>query len=197
MTPHPQKSLHQRRRLTAEQRSKVARARAAGAGTKELAEQYGVSEQTIRNIARRVRIERETVRAETAMVTARVPVQDIQAFDAAIGRLGVKDKSTALRAFIRWPAGFFQADEDTADAIRGMQVELTRIGTNLNQIARRLNSPMLRPEERALTVREKDDLRALREAMNRADETLRTLAGSRARRGDLAFRFTLTGDGDG
>lgn len=197
MITHPKKEPGKKRRLTAEQRSKVARARAAGTGTKELAALYGVTEQTIRNIARRVRIERETAKTETAMVAARVPVQDIHAFDAAIGRLGVKDKSTALRSFIRWPAGFFQADEDTAAAIRGMQVELTRIGTNLNQIARRLNSPMLRPEERALTAREKDDLRALREAMNRADETLRTLAGSRARRGDLAFRLTLTGDGDG
>ena len=197
MTTHPQKVSARKRRLTAEQRSKVARSRAAGAGTKELAELYGVSEQTIRNIARRVRFERETAKAETAMVAARVPVEDIRAFDAAIGRLGVKDKSSALRAFIRWPAGFFPADEDTAAAIRGMQVELTRIGTNLNQIARRLNSPMLRPEERALSAREKDELRALREAMNRADETLRTLAGSRARRGDLAFRLTLAGGGDG
>lgn len=197
MITHPQKVSVRKRRLTAEQRSKVARSRAAGAGTKELAELYGVSEQTIRNIARRVRFERETAKAETAMVAARVPVEDIRAFDATIGRLGVKDKSTALRAFIRWPAGFFPADEDTAAAIRGMQVELTRIGTNLNQIARRLNSPMLRPEERALSAREKDELRALREAMNRADETLRTLAGSRARRGDLAFRLTLSGGGDG
>ena len=197
MTTQPQKVSARKRRLTAEQRSQVARARASGAGTKELAERYGVSEQTIRNIAKRVRLEREAARTETAMVTARVPVQDIQAFDAEIGRLGVKDKSTALRAFIRWPAGFFHADEGTAAAIRGMQNELTRIGTNLNQIARRLNSPLLRPEERTLSAREKDELRALREAMNRADDTLRTLAGSRARRGDLAFRLALTGGGDG
>ena len=136
-----------KRRLSAEQRAHVARARASGAGTKELAERYGVSEQTIRNIARRVRAERETARVETAMVTARVPVQDIRAFEAALEGLGVRDKSTALRAFVRWPGGFLHVDENMEAAIRALLLELTRLGTNINQIARRLNDPRLAPEK--------------------------------------------------
>lgn len=194
MITYPQKVSERKRRLSAEQRAQVARARASGAGTKELAEQYGVSEQTIRNIAKRVQVERETARTATAMVAARVPVQDIRAFEAAIGRLRVKDKSTALRAFIRWPAGFFHPDEDAEAAIRAMLLELTRLGTNINQIARRLNDPRLAPGERSLSAKEKDELRALREAMSRADSALRTLVGDRARRGDLAFSAVLTGD---
>lgn len=194
MTTYPQKVSERKRRLSAEQRAQVARARASGAGTKELAERYGVSEQTIRNIAKRVQVERETARTATAMVTARVPVQDIRAFEAALGRLGVKDKSTALRAFIRWPAGFFHPNEDAEAAIRAMLLELTRLGTNINQIARRLNDPRLAPGERALSANEKDELRSLREAMSRADSALRTLVGDRARRGDLAFSAVLTGD---
>ena len=184
-----------KRRLSAEQRAQVARARAGGAGTKELAERYEVSEQTIRNIAKRVRAERETARVETAMVTARVPVQDIRAFEAALEGLGVKDKSTALRAFVRWPGGFFYADADTEAAIRALLLELTRVGTNINQIARRLNDPQLAPGKRGLSAREKGELRVLREAMSGADATLRTLAGDRARRGDLAFSAVLSGGG--
>lgn len=194
MITYPQKVSERKRRLSADQRAQVARARASGAGTKELAEQYGVSEQTIRNIAKRVQVERETARTATAMVAARVPVQDIRAFEAAIVRLRVKDKSTALRAFIRWPAGFFHPDEDAEAAIRAMLLELTRLGTNINQIARRLNDPRLAPGERSLSAKEKDELRALREAMSRADSALRTLVGDRARRGDLAFSAVLTGD---
>lgn len=197
MLTKPKFEVSTSRRLTASERSKVARAKAAGASTKELAAQYGVSEQTIRNIARRVRSERETAKVESAIVAARVPVQDIQAFDAAVGRLGIKDKSTALRAFIRWPGGFFHVDENTDVTIRAMLLELTRLGTNLNQIARRLNDPRLGPAERGLSAQEKAELRVLREAMSRADETLRTLAGDRARRGDLAFSLTLSGGGNG
>ena len=78
-----------------------------------------------------------------------------------------------------------------------MLLELTRLGTNLNQIARRLNDPRLGPAERGLSAQEKAELRVLREAMSRADETLRTLAGDRARRGDLAFSLTLSGGGNG
>ena len=194
MTTYPENMRARKRRLSAEQRAHVARARASGAGTKELAERYGVSEQTIRNIARRVRAERETARVETAMVTARVPVQDIRAFEAALEGLGVRDKSTALRAFVRWPGGFLHVDENMEAAIRALLLDLTRLGTNINQIARRLNDPRLAPEKRSLSAREKGELRAVREAMSGADATLRTLAGDRARRGDLAFRAVLTGE---
>lgn len=193
MSTKPKIEVEKGRRLTAAQRAQIAGAKAGGASTKELASRYGVSEQTIRNIVRRVRSERETAKIESVVVSARVPVADVRAFDAVIGRLGIKDKSTAMRAFIRWPAGFFHADEDTDATIRGMLLELTRLGTNLNQIARRLNDPRLGPGERGLSTQEKDELRVLREAMSRTDETLRTLAGDRARRGDLAFSLALTG----
>lgn len=198
MSTKPKIEVEKGRRLTAAQRSQVAQAKAAGASTKDLAARYGVTEQTIRNIARRVRSERETAKIESVVVSARVPIADARAFDAAVGRLGIKDRSTALRAFLRWPGGFFHVDEDADATIRAMLLELTRLGTNLNQIARRLNDPRLAPGERGLSAQEKTDLRTLREAMSRADETLRTLAGDRARRGDLAFRLALTGgDADG
>lgn len=197
MSTKPKFEVSKGRRLTAGQRALVARAKAAGASTKELAGRYGVTEQTIRNIVRRVRSERETAKIESIVVSARAPVVDVRAFDAAIGRLGVKDRSTALRAFVRWPGGFFHADDDTEAAIRSLMLELTRVGTNINQIARRLNDPRLGPGERGLSAGEKAELRSLREAMQRADTTLRTLAGEQARRGDLAFRLAMTGGDDG
>lgn len=196
MTTHPKERPARARRLTADERSKIVRAKAGGAGTKQLAELHGVSEQTIRNVARRVKTERLASRSETAMVTVRVPVQDIRAFEAALPRLGVRDKSTALRAFVRWPAGFFHQDEATTAAIQDMRLEVSRIGTNINQIARRLNNPSLRPREIALMAAEKAELRDLSQAMNRVEIALATLAGNRARRGDQSFRLVVTGGDD-
>lgn len=196
MTTHPKETPSASRRLTAEQRSRIVTAKAKGAGTKQLAQQYGVSEQTIRNVARRVKAEKQASRTETAMVTVRAPIDHIRAFEATLPRLGVPDKSTALRAFIRWPAGFFHADEAGTTAIQDLRLEISRIGTNINQIARRLNNPSLRPQEIALMAAEKAELRGLSEAMGRVELVLATLAGNRARRGDRAFALVLTGGGD-
>lgn len=197
MSTKPKSAVARTRHLSAAERSQVASAKASGVSTKELAQRYGVSDQTIRNVVRSVTGERETAKTKSIIVSARVPLPDVRAFDAALARLKVKDRSTALRAFIRWPGGFFHAQEEGDATIRAMILELTRHGNNLNQIARRLNDPRLMPEERGLKAAEKAGLRELHEAIGHATATLRTLAGDRARRGDLAFQLSLTGRANG
>lgn len=193
MITHPKEKTKKTKRLTPAERERIAQAKAKGAGTAELSRRYGVTEQTIRNATRRVQIERQTTKVETAMVAARVPVLDIQIFDAAIGRLGVEKKSDAIRAFVRHPSGFLAPDEDLADAIRELRRELTQIGTNVNQIARRLNDPRLQPHERALSSGEAGIFRELNGRLNEASQALLILLGRQARRRDEAFRAIIAG----
>lgn len=178
-------------RLTPAQRQVIAQARGQGVATKVLALRYGVSVQTIRNIARGVQMARVQARSETATVTARVPVADIRAFDALIARLGRDQRSSVLRAFIRHPAGYLGADAALAESIRELRRELSAIGSNLNQIARRLNDPRLLPEARKLGRREAEVLRATHAAVIQSRDHLAVLIGAKARRRDAAFRAIL------
>lgn len=180
-------------RLTHAQRQAIALARGQGTATKVLASNYGVSVQTIRNIARGVQMARAQARSETATVTARVPVADIQTFDALIARLGSEQRSRVLRAFIRHPAGYLGADAELAEGIREMRRELSAIGSNLNQIARRLNDPRLLPEARKLSRREAEVLRATHAAVTQSRDHLAVLIGAKARGRDAAFR-AIVGD---
>lgn len=185
-------------RLTPAQRQAIAQARGQGVATKALALRYGVSVQTIRNIARGVQMARSQARSETATVTARVPVADIRAFDALIARLGRDQRSSVLRAFIRHPAGYLGPDAELAESIRELRRELSAIGSNLNQIARRLNDPRLLPEARKLSRREAEVLRATHAAVTQSRDHLAVLIGAKARGRDAAFRAildeTLVGD---
>ncbi|MDD7973882.1 plasmid mobilization relaxosome protein MobC [Roseinatronobacter alkalisoli] len=157
-----------------------------------------MSEQTIRNITRDHKLARAQAKSETAMVAARVPVMDIRVFEGVISRLGVDQKSTALRAFVRHPSGFLTADAELAVAVGAMRRELSAIGSNLNQIARRLNDPRLLPEARKLSRREAEVLRATHAAVTQSRDHLAVLWGKKARRRDAAFRAilgeTLVGD---
>ena len=178
-------------RLTSAQRQAIAQARAQGLATKVLAVRYGVSVQTIRNITRGVQMARVQAGSETATVTARVPVADIRAFDALIARLGGDQRSTVLRAFIRHPAGYLGTDAELAESIRELRRELSAIGSNLNQIARRLNDPRLLPEARKLGRREAEVLRATHAAVTQSRDHLAVLIGAKARGRDAAFRAIL------
>ena len=178
-------------RLTPAQRQAIAQARTQGIATRALAERYGVSVQTIRNVARGVQLARDQARSETATVTARVPVADIRTFDALISRLGGDQRSVVLRAFIRHPAGYLGADAELAESIRELRRELSAIGSNLNQIARRLNDPRLLPEARKLGRREAEVLRATHAAVTQSRDHLAVLIGAKARGRDAAFRAIL------
>jgi len=180
-------------RLTPAQRQAIALARGQGISTKALAVRYGVSVQTIRNTARGVQMARAQARSETATVTARVPVADIRAFDALIARLGGNERSKVLRAFIRHPAGYLGADAELAEGIRELRRELSAIGSNLNQIARRLNDPRLLPEARKLGRREVEVLRATHAAVTQSRDHLAVLIWAKARGRDAAFR-AIVGD---
>lgn len=193
MTTYTKNTNERKPRLTLKQRAAIVAEKRNGVGTKPLADCFGVTEQTIRNITRDAKVARVEAKTETATITARVPIPDIQAFDATTSRLGVAQRSEALRAFVRHPAGFLTADGDLADAARELNRGLAAIGVNVNQIARRLNDPRLQPGERRLTAADADVLREVRDSVNAVREQLLVLSGKKARDRDAAFRAIVMG----
>lgn len=197
MTTHPIKTTGRKPRLSQKQQAKVIAEKRKGAGTKALAERFGVSEVTIRRIVRDAGIARVEAKTDTAMVSVRVPRADIRAFEAAISRLGIEQKSDALRAFVRHPAGFLTPEDDLAAALRGLDRAFVAIGTNVNQIARRLNDFQLHPKDRKLTKAESALLKELRDELKAAREQISVLKGKQARERDAAFRAIVSGAQDG
>jgi hypothetical protein len=193
MITHTKKATATKARLSAKQRNAIITEKLKGSGTKALSDRYGVSEQTIRNITRDHTLARTQAKSETAMVAARVPVADIRAFEVAISSLGVDQKSTALRAFVRHPGGFLTVDAELAESVIAMRRELSMIGSNVNQIARRLNDPRLQPKDRKLSKRDAEVLHELRAAVTSAREHLAVLWGKKARARDAAFKALIEG----
>jgi len=71
------------------------------------------------------------------------------------------------------------------------------IGTNVNQIARRLNDFQLHPKDRKLTKAEGALLKELRDELKAARAQISVLKGGKARERDAAFRAIVSGAQDG
>lgn len=197
MTTHTIKTTGRKPRLSQKQQASVIAEKRKGAGTKALAERFGVSEVTIRRVVRDAGIARVEAKTDTAMVSVRVPRADTRAFEATISGLGFEQKSDALRAFVRHPAGFLTPDDDLAEALRGLDRAFVAIGTNVNQIARRLNDFQLHPKDRKLTKAEGALLKELRDELKAARTQISVLKGDKARERDAAFRAIVSGAQDG
>ena len=127
-----------RSRLSPEQRREIAQGRARGLATTELATRYGVSRQTIHSVIRSLRDSPAVQRADTHIVTVRVPNPALRAFDAIAERHGL-NRAKAQRRLIDAAGSVFLADEDVAGALNQLGAQVNRVGLNLNQIARALN----------------------------------------------------------
>jgi DNA-binding transcriptional MerR regulator len=197
LTTHPIKTTGRKPRLSQKQQAAVIAQKRKGAGTKALAERFGVSEVTIRRVVRDAGVARVEAKTDTAMVSVRVPRTDIRAFEATISKLGFEQKSDALRAFVRHPAGFLTPDDELVAALRGLDRAFVAIGTNVNQIARRLNDFQLHPKDRKLTQTDAALLKELRDDLKAARAQISVLKGNKARDRDAAFRAIVSGAQDG
>lgn len=187
MITHPQMTPLKRPRLSETQRSAILREVKKGAAIKELARRYGVTPQTIRNVVRRRREEAETAKVRSVIIGARVSEAEARAFDVALSRLGDVSRSAAVRAFARQPEGFLTPDAELAETVLNLRRDFSALGNNINQIARRLNSPMITDPEKRLSKSELALITDLRAQLVEANATLDTLLGIKRRRGDHAF----------
>lgn len=127
------------RRLTGEQRLALIAQRRKGVGTKELAQKFGISDRAVRFALAAEKQRKITAQQKDTTIAVRIDGDAVQSFDTVILRLDFRSRSEALRRMIYGAAGFFSPDEQLADEVRRAVAELAKVGTNVNQIARRLN----------------------------------------------------------
>lgn len=127
------------RRLTGEQRDALLSQRRKGVRTKELAQRFGISERAVRMAMAAEKQRKITVQQKDTTIAVRIDTEAVMSFDAVISRLDFRSRSEAFRRMIYGASGFFAPDEHLSEEVRRAVAELAKVGTNINQIARRLN----------------------------------------------------------
>lgn len=129
--------------------------------------------------------------AKGQVVSCRLPVEELQAFDALCTQLGAKSRSDGVRSIVRMASGFLEFSREDTARLEEIRFELAKIGTNVNQIALAAN------RGRATMVRAQwaviEDLRRSLPAVSR---TLAQIIAERRRQGVVLFRkFAETQEG--
>lgn len=104
-----------------------------------LAHEYGVSKRTIYRSAQLVREIRKETNGRTRTVVCRMSPKELAAFDAKLAEYGIRSRSEGLRNVARNTNGVAVPDAELRDALLGFRTALNRCGSNVVQIAKRLN----------------------------------------------------------
>ena len=127
------------RRLSPDQRLSLLAQRRKGVATKELAVRYGISERAVRYALATEKTRKIAAHQKDTTIAVRIDGDALRHFDGVLFTHGFSTRSEALRRIIYGAAGFFSPDEHLANEVKKAVSELARVGTNINQIARRLN----------------------------------------------------------
>lgn len=171
-----------RRRLTPAERAEAVRRLKAGGAVKAVAELLGVGRDTVR------KIRDAEVRPDQAMTSAGQPVAarlspaELAAFDALIGRAGLRSRSEGLRVLVRMAAGFLELSREENGQLDDLTLALGKIGVNVNQLARLANSGRL-----PLKGRELEALWVLHRDLRQVRMFLGQMNSERRRRGMALF----------
>lgn len=122
------------RRLTLGQCLEIARERAKGVASKDLAARFEVAPQTINAVARRLRDAPAVEDTGTQVVSVRVSIQELRAFEAAAKSYNLT-KTEALRRLMRSATTVLAPDGQTVDGLLTLAAQVNRLGGNLNQVA--------------------------------------------------------------
>lgn len=131
------------RRLTAAERQKLVAEHRKGVGTKALSERFKITERAVRYAVAAEDQRKIKVPGKDATIAVRLDHEAVRSFDATLSRHNFVSRSEALRRIIDAASGYFAPDDYLAEQVQRMNVELSRLGTNINQIARRLNEARL------------------------------------------------------
>ncbi|OWJ77985.1 helix-turn-helix domain-containing protein [Haematobacter missouriensis] len=179
------------RRLTDQERLKIARDRAKGVSVRVMAADLGVSERTVYNVLNHGRLVRSANGSRTRVFTMRVSEAELRAFDASLSRRGINHRSDALRLLVMAAGGFLAPDEHMTEELRSLGAALNRVGNNINQIARRLNEGRVRGEASSLSVPERAEIRALAGLVFDMSDQIQELARNRRRALELEVSQAL------
>ena len=80
--------------------------------------------------------EKTPQKAQTGQViSCRLAVEEVAAFDGLCAALGAKSRSEALRLVVRMASGFLEFSQADAGRLEALRHDLHRIGTGVNRIA--------------------------------------------------------------
>ena len=180
-----------RSKLTADARRRIAEERQKGASLNALAARHGVARSTIIRAIRTVEGQAEAVGARARHIGLRVTPEELAAFDMALESHGIGSRSEGLRRLVIIAAGALGPDERTEAELAQLRIALVRAGTNVNQIARRLNEARRRGEPSPYGETHASELRALGrvvEEVARKYQALRTGETPARRQVDAALQ---------
>ena len=149
------------RRLTTAERVQIVRDREKGHTAQALALRFGVSRQTIHNTVASDRKRQVDAHVKTAVINARVSDAEALTFDRVLEHHGVPSRGEGLRRLMSIAAGLYVPDTRTASALRGLSASLGRVGSNVNQIAARLNEARIKKLPPPYDARSDAEIRAL------------------------------------
>jgi hypothetical protein len=126
---------------------------------------------------------RPTASSPGQVVSCRLPVEELRAFDALCTQLGAKSRSDGVRSIVRMASGFLEFSREDSARLEEIRYELGKIGTNVNQIALAANrgrAPMVRAQWASVDE--------LRRSLPSVAKTLNQIIAERRRQGVALFR---------
>lgn len=117
------------------------------------------------------------------VVSCRLPAEELRAFDALCGQLGVKSRSDGVRTVVRMASGFLEFSREDSVRLEEIRFELGKIGTNVNQIALAANRGRV-----ALVRAHWGTVEELRRVLPGVAKALAQVVAERRRQGVTLFR---------
>ena len=179
------------RRLRPDQRLTLLAQRRKGVGTKELATRFGISERAVRYALATEKERKIAAQQKDTTIAVRIDGQALVSFDAVLSRLDFRNRSEALRRIIYGASGFFSPDENLSDEVRRAVSELAKVGTNINQIARRLNQAAVVGSPGSVSKAELAEIRHLSSVVLDLRNDLQAVINRRRQQLEVVLRTVL------
>lgn len=111
----------------------------AGSSYDEVAQKFGVKRDTIYRLAKRRNVDMTRKSGNRGVVTFRLSDIEIEAFDKLAAEHGYKSRSEFCRVLVRGAVGLMEVSGSEKEKLEAIQVEVGRIGNNLNQLMKAVN----------------------------------------------------------
>ncbi len=124
------------------------------------------------------------------VVSCRLPAEELRAFDLLCTQLGAKSRSDGVRSVVRMASGFLEFSREDSARLDEICFELSKIGTNVNQIALAANrgrTPMVKAQWASVEE--------LRRSLPGVAKVLSQVIAERRRQGVALFRKFAEAEG--
>ena len=124
------------------------------------------------------------------VVSCRLPAEELRAFDLLCSQLGAKSRSDGVRSVVRMASGFLEFSQEDSARLEEIRYALSKIGTNVNQIALAANrgrTPMVKAQWASVEE--------LRRALPGLAKALSQIIAERRRQGVALFRKFAEAEG--